>query len=87
MVVSSYEALIMKYRLRVLFGTDAFPPKHRAYAGYFRFLETDDEYFPYSHSDPRVRALDDLRVSLPEEVLVDVYAGNARRLVPALRAD
>ena len=43
--------LIMKHPTCGPFGTDAFPPKHGAYAGYFlRFLETDDEYFPYSHS-------------------------------------
>ena len=80
--------LIMKHPTRVLFGTDAFPPKHRAYAGYFRFLETDDEYFPYSHSDPPGCGRWTISgVYLPEEVLVDVYAGNARRLIPALRAD
>jgi hypothetical protein len=78
----------MKHPRRVLFGTDAFPPKRRAYAGYFRFLETDDEYFPYSHSDPPGCGRWTISgVYLPEEVLVDVYAGNARRLIPALRAD
>jgi predicted TIM-barrel fold metal-dependent hydrolase len=80
--------LILSHPTRVLFGTDAFPPKHGAYAGYFRFLETDDEYFPYSHSNPpgcgrwTISGLD-----LPDDVLVDVYGANARRIIPGLRSD
>jgi predicted TIM-barrel fold metal-dependent hydrolase len=80
--------LIMGYPTRVLFGTDAFPPKHQAYAPYYRFLETDDEYFPYSHSNPPGSGRWTISgVYLPEDVLVNVYGGNARRIIPALRAD
>jgi predicted TIM-barrel fold metal-dependent hydrolase len=78
--------LIMEHPTRVLFGTDAFPPSHRAFAGYFRFLETDDEYFPYSHSNPPGSGRWTISgIYLPEDVLTDVYGANARRVVPALR--
>jgi predicted TIM-barrel fold metal-dependent hydrolase len=77
--------LIMSHPSRVLFGTDAFPPEHGAYAGYFRFLETDDEYFAYSESDPPQMGRWTISgLYLPEDVLVQVYSGNARRIIPAL---
>lgn len=80
--------LILNRPTRVLFGTDAFPPSRGAYARYFRFFETDDEYFSYSDSNPpgsgrwAISGLD-----LPLDVLAEVYGGNARRVVPALRTD
>jgi predicted TIM-barrel fold metal-dependent hydrolase len=78
-------ALILRHPDRVLFGTDLIPPDRDSYEIHFRFLETDDEYFPYSPSDPPptgrwcISGLD-----LPEEVLGLVYAENARRLLPGL---
>jgi predicted TIM-barrel fold metal-dependent hydrolase len=78
--------LIMEHPTRVLFGTDAFPPAHHAFAGYFHFLETDDEYFPYSHSNPPGSGRWTISgIYLPGEVLREVYGGNARRIIPALR--
>jgi Amidohydrolase len=78
--------LIMKHPTRVLFGTDSFPPNHGAYAGYYHFLESDDEYFSYSRSNPPGCGRWTISgVHLPEEVLVDVYGGNAQRIIPALR--
>jgi predicted TIM-barrel fold metal-dependent hydrolase len=74
--------LIEAHPDRVLFGTDAFPPDPRVYRRYFRFLETDDECFPYSEAEPpptgrwTISALD-----LHGEALASVYGGNAARLV------
>lgn len=77
--------LMTEHPTQVLFGTDAFPPNHRAYALYYRFLETDDEYFPYSESNPPGSGRWTISgVHLPAEVLANVYGGNAHRLVPAL---
>ena len=79
--------LLLAHQTRVLFGTDAYPPSKRAFSLYFRFLETDDEYFPHWHSEPpRAGRWHISGVDLPEDVLGAVYAGNARRLVPALQA-
>jgi predicted TIM-barrel fold metal-dependent hydrolase len=77
--------LIMSYPTRVLFGSDAFPPERRAYARYFRFLETDDEHFSYSPSNPPDRGRWAISgVYLPEDVLANLYGANARRIIPAL---
>jgi predicted TIM-barrel fold metal-dependent hydrolase len=40
------------YAGRIAFGLDSYPPTAQAYAPYFRFLETADEYFPYSPTEP-----------------------------------
>jgi predicted TIM-barrel fold metal-dependent hydrolase len=77
--------LMLKHPDRVLFGTDVFPPTVQAYQTYLRFLSTDDEYFPYSEENPPGTGRWMISgVDLPDEVLAQVLAGNARRLVPAL---
>jgi predicted TIM-barrel fold metal-dependent hydrolase len=75
--------LILKHQDRVLFGTDNFPPPADLYRRWYRFLESDDEYFAYSPYDgvpPQgrwsVSALD-----LPPDVLERVYRANARRVL------
>lgn len=79
--------LVLSHPGRVLFGTDEIPPGRPAYEVYFRFMESPDECFPYSPKDPprsgrwHISALD-----LPEGVLRQVYADNARRLIPSLAA-
>ena len=71
---------------RVLFGTDGIPPTEAAYRTHFRFLETADEHFPYSTTEPpptgrwAISGLD-----LSDDVLSRLYAENARRVIPALR--
>jgi predicted TIM-barrel fold metal-dependent hydrolase len=75
--------LICKHRERVLFGTDSFPPSATLYRHWWRFLETDDEHFPYFPWDgtpPQGRwAVSALK--LPADVLVPLYRTNARRVL------
>ena len=44
----SARRLFERHADRIVFGLDSFPPTAAAYAPYFRFLETADEYFPYT---------------------------------------
>jgi predicted TIM-barrel fold metal-dependent hydrolase len=70
----------MQYADRILFGTDA-GPSLADYHLYYRFLETDDEYFNYSPDDPPPQGRWHIYgLYLPDDVLAKVYAGNARRL-------
>ncbi|GAA4632153.1 hypothetical protein GCM10023196_064430 [Actinoallomurus vinaceus] len=76
-------ALVLRHPERVLFGTDAFPPRGDDYRLWFRFLESADEAFSYAPDEAvppqgrwHVHALD-----LPATVLPPLYAGNARRLL------
>jgi predicted TIM-barrel fold metal-dependent hydrolase len=77
--------LIVRHAPRVLFGTDAFPPSPGEYAIHFRFLETADEHFAYSLDEPppqgrwRISGLE-----LPDDVLDQLYSGNAARLIAGL---
>ena len=75
--------LIVGHPDRVLFGTDCFPPTGDDYALHFRFLESDDEHFDYTPGS-RVPPQGRWRISavdLPRDILEQVYAGNARRLL------
>jgi hypothetical protein len=79
-----------KYQDRILFGTDAVPhgdafPQQvfgeLLYEIYYRFLETEDEYFDYAPA--RVPPQGRWRISglgLPEGILKKVYNANASRL-------
>ena len=81
--------LIIDYPDRVLFGTDNFPPNADELGICFRFLESDDEYFPYSTAEIPLQgrwAISGL--DLPSTVLQLVYCENARdvfRLGPTPR--
>jgi predicted TIM-barrel fold metal-dependent hydrolase len=80
-----------RYQDRILFGTDAVPRGEEypqqvfgdaLYEIYFRFLETEDEYFDYApaRKPPQGR----WRISglgLPESILKKVYYENAERLL------
>jgi len=80
-----------KYQDRILFGTDAVPrgdeyPQQvygdELYRIYYRFLETEDEYFDYSPA--RVPPQGRWRIyglGLPESILRKVYHDNAARLL------
>lgn len=70
----------MQHADRILFGTDA-GPSLAHYQLYYRFLETDDEYFNYSPSDPPPQGRWHIYgLHLPDDVLQKIYAANARRL-------
>src|SRR3954471_2129765 len=78
-----------KYQDRILFGTDATPhgdefPQQvfndKLYEIYFRFLETDDEYFDYAPAKtPPQGRWQIYGIHLPDSVLCKVYNGNAAR--------
>jgi predicted TIM-barrel fold metal-dependent hydrolase len=81
----SARKFLMKYQDRVLFGTDGPWPEQRLRL-YWRFLETEDEYFPYSEKEfPPQGFWNIYGVSLPDEVLKKVYQENAMRLLPGVR--
>jgi predicted TIM-barrel fold metal-dependent hydrolase len=71
----------LRYADRILFGTDN-APDPRSYRIYYRFLETNDDYFPYWHSGDRpwqgrwyIHGL-----GLPDSVLQRVYRKNSQRV-------
>ena len=88
----SRETLLSReFQDRVLFGTDAVPPplgnetpqqifSDELYEIYYRFLETEDEYFDYAPAPVppqgrwRIHGL-----GLGEDILRKVYRDNARR--------
>lgn len=79
--------LITRHPGRVLFGTDEIPFDSRVYAIYFRFLETSDEQFDHALEDPPPMGRWKISgLGLDRDVLRQVYAGNAGRLVPRLLA-
>jgi predicted TIM-barrel fold metal-dependent hydrolase len=77
----STRRFFMKYPDRILFGTDASPDLN-AYCLYYRFLETDDEYFNYGTSPiPHQGRWRIYGLYLPDDVLEKVYYKNAQRVV------
>ena len=84
-------AFFERYQDRILFGTDAVPNGHdtpqqifgdRLYEIYYRFLETDDEYFDYAPAPvPPQGRWRIYGVGLPDAILKKVYWDNAARLL------
>jgi predicted TIM-barrel fold metal-dependent hydrolase len=75
----------LRYADRILFGTDGPWPAERL-SLYWRFLETHDEYFPYSEKDfPPQGFWHIYGISLPDDVLRKVYHENAARIIPGAR--
>ncbi len=71
----------IQYADHILFGTDA-GPNLPSYKIYYRFLETDDEYFSYGLSEiPGQGRWHIYGLYLPDEVLEKVYHLNARRVL------
>jgi predicted TIM-barrel fold metal-dependent hydrolase len=80
-----------KYQDRILFGTDAVPrgndtPQQifgeQLYEIYYRFLETEDEYFDYAPAPkPPQGRWRIYGIGLPEKTLRKVYYENAERLL------
>ena len=80
-----------RYQDRILFGTDATPhgdefPQQvfndQLYEIYYRFLETDDEYFDYAPAKiPPQGRWKIYGIELPDPILKKVYYDNAARLL------
>jgi predicted TIM-barrel fold metal-dependent hydrolase len=69
-----------KYQDRILFGTDG--PRDPLYPIYFRFLETEDEYFDYSPGPvPSQGRWKIYGLGLSDTILRKVYSANAERLL------
>lgn len=68
----------LKYQDRILFGVDRGSMTRFHYRVYFRFLETQDEYFSYGGNLGRWRIYG---IYLPDDVLEKVYYQNAARLL------
>jgi predicted TIM-barrel fold metal-dependent hydrolase len=78
------KALFERHPDRILFGTDELPPSRAQYLTYFRFLETDDEYFPYSPdpADPFPRGRWHISgIGLRQPALAAIYRENAVRVL------
>lgn len=66
---------------RILFGTDMGPDVD-VYRLYYRFLETDDEYFPYHTAPmPDQGRWNIYGLHLPDDLLEKVYHKNAERIL------
>jgi predicted TIM-barrel fold metal-dependent hydrolase len=71
----------LQYADRILFGSDM-GANIDAYRIYYRFLETDDEYFNYSTEDiPQQGRWYVHGLFLPDDVLRKVYSENAQRVL------
>jgi len=82
-----------RYQDRILFGTDAVPPpegekypqqvfKDELYEIYYRFLETEDEYFDYAPAPvPPQGRWRIYGLGLPDAILKKVYVDNAVRVM------
>ena len=75
--------LFLKYPDRIMFGTDE-GAGEAMYQNYFRWLETDDEYFPYAQYPAQGRWMI-YGLGLPDEVLAKVYHRNAEKLFAAFK--
>ncbi|MCA9189284.1 MAG: amidohydrolase family protein [Pirellulaceae bacterium] len=81
----SARKFFLEHADRVLFGTDGPFPEARL-RSYWRFLETYDEYFPYSEKEfPPQGFWNIYGLSLPDDVLHKIYHENAARIIPGVR--
>jgi len=77
----SARRFFLRFAERILFGTDM-GPSLETYRRYYRFLETDDEYFNYSLEEiPSEGRWYAYGIYLPEEVLAKVYYQNAEKVI------
>ncbi len=76
-------AFFDRYQDRILFGTDSVGvPDKLFYEPHFRFLETEDEYFPYSEDGSMPQGRWNIYgLGLPDPILRKVYYENAARLL------
>jgi predicted TIM-barrel fold metal-dependent hydrolase len=77
----SARRFLVKHRDRILFGTDTFPADPEIYRVYYRFLETDDEYWDCAAGHHRQGFWMIYGIHLPKPVLRKIYRDNARKLL------
>jgi predicted TIM-barrel fold metal-dependent hydrolase len=70
----------LRFAERILFGTDLLPDS-QMYRLYYRFLETEDEYFEYPSHASRQGRWNIYGLHLPDDVLEKVYRANALKLL------
>lgn len=70
----------IEYQDRILFGTDT-APNAEAFRLYYRFLETDDEYFDTTAAHKLQGRWMVYGLNLPDEVLEKVYNKNALKIM------
>jgi predicted TIM-barrel fold metal-dependent hydrolase len=77
--------LLTKYQDRILFGTDS-GPRIDMYRTYYRFLETDDEYFDYEPTGRYTQGRWKIHgLSLDRSALEKIYFRNAAKLFGLLQ--
>lgn len=77
----SARKFFIDYQDRILFGTD-FAPNIDQYRIFYRFLETEDEYFNYDPGEiPGQGRWQIYGLSLPDEVLAKIYLLNASKVL------
>ena len=76
----SARKFLIKYQDRILFGSDT-PPSVEAYRVFYRFLETDDEYFDPTPAHKLQGRWMIYGVNLPDEVLEKIYNKNALKIM------
>jgi len=69
----------LKYQDRIMFGTDT-TPRRDAYRMYYRFLETDDDYFDCASGHQGQGFWMIYGIFLPKDVLEKIYRTNAERI-------
>ena len=75
---------MIKYQDRILFGTDT-PCNAEAYRVYYRFLETDDEYFDPTPAHKQQGRWMIYGLYLPDDVLEKIYNKNAIKLLSQIK--
>jgi predicted TIM-barrel fold metal-dependent hydrolase len=75
--------IFLKYSDRIMFGTDE-GAGAAMYRNYFRWFETEDEYFPYAQYPLQGRWMI-YGLGLPDGVLEKIYRGNAEKLFAAFK--
>jgi hypothetical protein len=76
----SARRFFLKFPNRILFGADLLP-EVQMYRLYYRFLETEDEYFEYPSHASRQGRWKIYGLFLPDDVLRKVYRENALKLL------
>lgn len=80
-------AFFIKYQDRILYGTDGLPDYEKVRI-YWRFFETDDEYFDYYPPHKSRKGLWKISgIALPDDVLRKLYYLNALRLIGVSEAE